>query len=352
MYKLKKVISLPISDIANYISADIIINNSNDKQQGELELTGVATLEMAEPTDLSFYTNKSYRNALVNSKAGAVITDKKNSAIVPSVALVVNNPHYAYARALDLFARTQVTKPEIHPSVIIGKDTKISDSAYIGPYVVIGDNSIISDNVIINSHCIIGNNCIINSDTTLHARVTLYDDIRVGRSCILHSGVVLGADGFGFALSDTKTWYKVKQLGGVQIGNDVEIGANTTIDCGALNDTVIKDGVKLDNQIQIGHNVVIGEHCILAGQAAIAGSTKVGKYCAFGGASSIAGHLEIADCVNIAGTAVVGQSINEPGVYASGTGTALPFKKWRRMSVILEQLEKYIKNLKQLEKST
>ncbi len=351
MYKHKKFVNLSLLDLAEFISADIIVNNGSEQQLSHIVLKGVATLENAQANDLSFYTNRAYKDILVGTCAGAVVTDKQNASLVPTIALVVNNPHYAYSRALEFFVNRHESKYGVHPSAIIGKNTKVADTAYVGPFVVIGDNTTISNNVIIDSHCIIGNNCTIGSNTKLFSRVTLYDDVRIGSSCLLHSGAVLGADGFGFALSHNKTWSKVEQLGGVQIGNNVEIGANTTIDCGALNDTIIKDGVKLDNQIQIGHNVIIGEHCILAGQAAIAGSTKVGKYCAFGGASSIAGHLTISDGVSIAGTGVVGQSINEPGVYASGTGSALPFKKWRRMSVILEQLERYIKEFKQIEKT-
>lgn len=346
--KVLKDVKLGISEIADYLSADLLIKDANKLDV----ITNVSTLDSANDSSISFYTNNSYKQQLQTTNAAIVITSRKYADLVPCNALLVTNPHHAYAKVLHLFMSKNKCEAKVHDTAIIGKNVDVSSSAYVGPYVVIGNNVTIDHNVYIGSGCIIGDNCRISSGAYFYPRVVLYSNVNVGNDCIVHSGAVIGADGFGFALTNDKNWYKVEQLGGVLIGNNVEIGANTTIDCGALDNTVIADGVKLDNQIQIGHNVTIGAHCVAAAQFAVAGSTKIGKYCAFGGASSVAGHLTIADGVNLAGTSVIAQSVDQSGVYASGTGTAIPFKKWRRMSVTLEQLEPYVSKIKKLFRAT
>ena len=208
--------------------------------------------------------------------------------------------------------------PGIHPTAIIGKNCEIEASASIGPY------------------CVIGQGVVIGEKTRLYANVVLYHKVKIGKRCLLHSGVVVGSDGFGNA-NEKGVWHKIHQLGTVIIGNDVEIGANTTIDRGAIGDTVIGDGVKLDNQIQIGHNVHIGAHTAIAGCTGIAGSTKIGRYCMIGGGVGITGHIEITDGVIISGKSAVGKSITKPGMYASSI-PAMPFRTWGRILVRLAQL--------------
>ncbi len=340
-----------LQELADMSSSELILNGCDP----ELLITGIATLSKAGKTDLSFYTNSAYRDELINSSAGVIVTSPKHLELVKikSACLVNKNPHVAYAKIATLFSnqaqKTVKIETVIHATAIIGDDCNISPSAIIGPNVVIGNNVIIKDNVVLKSGVTIGDNCVISDSTLIYSNVVLYKKVTIGSNCIIHSGAIIGSDGFGFAFdTEHNCWVKVPQLGGVVIGNNVEIGANTTIDCGAIEDTVIEDGVKLDNQIQIAHNVTIGKNTIIAAQVGIAGSSKIGENCAFGGGSAISGHLNVTNGVKLAGFATVGQSIDEPGFYASGTGPAIPYLKWRRMSVHFENLDKYISQLKKL----
>lgn len=346
MSKQNPEISYTLAELADILSASLVINNSS--LDSNHRLNEIATLDKAELNNISFYTNTKYRESLLNSNAGVVITTKKNLELVKNAALVVANPHQVYATLAKLLKYNGSSSIGIHATAIVGKNCKISEHVIIGPYVVIGDNVTIESDVEIQANCTIGDNCSIGSGTLIYSRVSLYSSSKIGSNCIIHSGAVIGSDGFGFALGQDKVWHKVEQLGGVTIGNNVEVGANTTIDCGAIDDTVISDGVKLDNQIQVAHNVVIGEHSIFAAKTVIAGSSKIGKYCGIGGASTIAGHITLADGVNLAGACVAAKSIDKPGIYASGTGSVMPFSKWRRMIVNLSNLDKYIAQLKEL----
>ncbi|MFN7098396.1 MAG: UDP-3-O-(3-hydroxymyristoyl)glucosamine N-acyltransferase, partial [Gammaproteobacteria bacterium] len=220
--------------------------------------------------------------------------------------------------------------------------------ASIAANVVIGDEVKIGKNAVIQAGCAINSNVEIGTDTWLWPHVTVYHGTQIGARTIIHSGAVIGSDGFGFAFHQGK-YHKIPQIGNVRIGNDVEIGANTTVDRGALADTVIGNGVKLDNQIQVGHNVEIGDHTVIAAGTGIAGSTKIGKYCRIGGLVGFAGHITIADQVNITAMASVAQSIDEPGIYSSGIPAA-PFQSWRRNMVRFQQLDNIARRLKQLER--
>ncbi len=341
--------SFNLKKLAEYISADLKLNN----QDPNLAISGVATLANAGTSDLSFYTNTQYRDDLLATKAGVIITSDKHAELIThSACLVVKNAHVAYAKLATLFNDSNKLNslPVIHSTVVIGENCHIDKSVTIGAYVVIGNNATIGPNVIVKSGVIIGDNCVIGEGTLIYPKVVLYNGVQIGKNVIIHSGAVIGSDGFGFAFTDEKTWLKVPQLGAVVVADNVEIGANTTIDCGAIENTVIEEGVKLDNQIQVAHNVVIGKHSIIAAQVGIAGSSHIGQYCAFGGGSAISGHIKVADGVKLAGFSTVGQDITEPGFYASGTGPVIPYLKWRRATIHFENLDKYVTQLKQLVK--
>lgn len=225
----------------------------------------------------------------------------------------------------------------------------MADSVAIGPFVVIGANTIIADDVSIGAHTVIGDHCQLGEASQLAANVTVYDQVKIGQRALVHSGAVIGSDGFGFAQSAGR-WHKIAQLGGVSIGDDVEIGAGTTIDRGALEDTCIGNGVKLDNQIQIAHNVKVGDHCAFAGCTGVAGSTRIGQRCTLAGGVVVAGHLELADDVHVTAMGLVTKSLTTPGVYSSGTGL-MPNQQWKRNVVRFRQLDKLAERISALEKT-
>jgi UDP-3-O-[3-hydroxymyristoyl] glucosamine N-acyltransferase len=310
-------------------------------------ISQVATLETAQPAQISFLTNSKYRAQLASTRAGAVILGEVDAAATEMPRIITDNPYAYFAKVSALLNPLPVVKPGIHPSAVIGTGTKIDSTASIAATAVIGDGSTIGPFSVIGESCVIGDNVIIGSHARLYPRVVIYHDCLVGDSLIAHSGVVIGSDGFGFAMDEGR-WIKIPQIGRVVIGNDVEIGANTTIDRGALNDTVIENGVKLDNQIQIAHNVRIGAHTAIAGCVGIAGSTTIGRYCRIGGSAGILGHLQIADHVEIAAFTLIGKSILEAGSYAA----IFPFAKaedWRKNTVHLRHLDDLVKRIKLLE---
>lgn len=317
------------------------------KGDGTCLITGIAPLNTAKSGQISFLDNPKYRKYLSTTMASAVILSPKHLSLCPTNAIVTDNPYYAYARAANFFALKRKSKVGIHSSAIIGVDCQIAESAFIAANTVIGDRVFIGEKVVVEPGCVIGDDCQLAANTQLAANVTLYYGTHIGERGLVHSGVVIGADGFGFAQS-SQGWYKVPQLGGVKIGNDVEIGANTTIDRGALEDTVIEDGVKLDNQIQIGHNVKIGAHTIIAGCTAIAGSTIIGKYCIIAGSVDINGHITIADKTIVTAASCVSKSITEAGVYSSGT-RAIEHGIWLKNAVHFEHLTTLAARLKKLE---
>jgi UDP-3-O-[3-hydroxymyristoyl] glucosamine N-acyltransferase len=311
------------------------------------EITGIAALQSATPNQISFLDNPRYAKYLDTTQAAAVILAKQYVELCPRSTLITDNPYLAYAKVASLFAQKPIVTQGIHPSAVIGEGCEIHASASIGAHCVLGNNVKICANAVIQPGCVIGENCTIGEESYLWAKVVLYHQVKIGARVILHSGVVLGSDGFGNAQSN-QGWQKVPQLGGVIIGNDVEIGANTTVDRGALDNTIIEDGVKLDNQIQVGHNVVIGKHTAIAGCVAIAGSTKIGKYCLIGGGACIAGHLDIADNVVITGMTGIPNSISEPGIYSGGV-PPLPNKAWRKNAILFCRLDELNRRIKQLE---
>jgi UDP-3-O-[3-hydroxymyristoyl] glucosamine N-acyltransferase len=307
-------------------------------------LTGVATLDSAGPREIAFLANPKYRGRLASTLAGAVILGPGDRDAGTMPRIVSDNPYAYYARTVALFNPEPPIVPGIHPFAQVDGSAQVGASAQIGAFVVIGPGSRIGENVRIGEGTFIGAGAEIGEGTRLHPRVTIYDGCRLGMRCIVHSGVVIGGDGFGMARDDGR-WLKIPQIGSVRIGNDVEIGANTTIDRGALDDTVIGDGVKLDNQIQVGHNCVIGEHTVIAGCTGISGSVTIGSHCMIGGGVGFVGHIAIGDRVTISGFTFVTKSISEPGTYTSGM-PVMPHADWLRNASLLRQLHRKIGRLK------
>ncbi len=333
--------SYTLKEIANHIGAEC-------KGDDNCLITGIASLQNAQKNQITFLDKSSFKKYLANTQAGAVILSVDNAANCPVNSIITNNPYLAYAKTAALFENPQSITPGIHPTTFIGAHCEIDPTASIGPYCVIEENTIISANVVIGAHCYIGSRNNIGANSRLLPRVTLYADVRIGERVIIHSGAVIASDGFGNA-QDRGQWYKVPHLGGVLIGNDAEIGANTTIDRGAIGDTIIGNGVKLDNQIQIGHNVKIGDHTAIAGCVGIAGSAIIGKYCMIGGHAGVNGHIEITDQVLITGMTQVTKSINTPGIYSSGTGM-MKNSDWHKSVVRFRHLDELATRIQRLEK--
>jgi UDP-3-O-[3-hydroxymyristoyl] glucosamine N-acyltransferase len=316
----------------------------------EIRVSGLATLEAAGPDQLSFLANPAYAKHLSNTRAAAVILSPAAAADRPTNVLLLDNPYLGYARLSHWFDPAPVAPPGIHPSAVVDASATIAVSASIGPNTVIEADVVIGDQVAVGPGCIIGARTSIGSGSIIRPRVTLAHDVVVGQRCHILSGAVIGSDGFGFA-NEKGQWHRIAQLGRVVLGDDVEVGANTTIDRGALDDTVIGNGVKLDNLIQIAHNVRIGDHSAMAAMVGIAGSTRIGSHCVFGGAAGVAGHLEIANQVHLTGMTLVTGDIREPGVYSSGT-SADTNRQWRKNAVRFRQLDTLARRIKELEKES
>jgi UDP-3-O-[3-hydroxymyristoyl] glucosamine N-acyltransferase len=302
-----------------------------------LRVSRVATLSHADAGALSFLANPRYRKQMQATRATAVLVGPDHAAECPVAALIDPNPYLAYARIANLLHPQTSPEAGIHSTAVVSASARIADSASVGPLAVIEDEAQIGERVFVGPGCIVQRGAHIGADSRLMARVTVCAEVRIGRRCILHAGSVVGADGFGFA-PDAGTWVKVPQVGSVKIGDDVEIGANTTIDRGAIDDTVVQHGAKLDNQIQVGHNVTIGAHTAIAGCVGISGSTTIGERCMIGGGVGIAGHLTIADDVVVTGCSLVSASIRNAGSYSSGM-PAVETRMWRRMVAHLRRLD-------------
>lgn len=313
-----------------------------------LQITGLATLQEAGPTQLSFLANPQYRKYLDNSQAGAVLLKAADAERFAGNALVVADPYLAYARISHLFDPKPKAEAGIHPSAVVAEDAQVDASASIGPFAVVESGARIGANVSIGAHCFIGARCVVGEGGWLAPRVTLYHDVTIGKRVVIQSGAVIGGEGFGFA-NEKGIWRKIAQIGGVTIGDDVEIGVNTAVDRGALSDTRIGDGVKLDNQIQIAHNVQIGDHTAMAACVGISGSTRIGKHCMLAGGVGLVGHIDICDNVFVSGMTMVTRSITEPGSYSSGTAMQ-PLADWRKSAARIRQLDDMAKRLQQLEK--
>jgi UDP-3-O-[3-hydroxymyristoyl] glucosamine N-acyltransferase len=307
-------------------------------------LTGVATLDSAGPSHLTFLANPKYRSRAAATRAGAIILSPRDRDAASSPRIISDNPYAYYAKAVALFHPEPPASPGVHPSAHIDGTAIVDMGAEVGPFVSIGAGSHVGAGVRIGAGCAIGAGVTLGERTRLHPGVTVYDGCTLGARCIVHSGAVIGADGFGMA-REGERWVKIPQVGGVRVGDDVEIGANTTIDRGALDDTVIEEGVKLDNLIQIAHNCVIGAHTVIAGCTGISGSTKVGRNCMIGGGVGIVGHVEICDNVVISGFSLVAKSIVKPGTYTSGM-PLMPHDEWLRNAAHLRRLDRIARAVK------
>jgi UDP-3-O-[3-hydroxymyristoyl] glucosamine N-acyltransferase len=307
----------------------------------------VADLAAAEPDCLSFLGDPSYRKWLPQTRAGVVILAQGDASACPAAALISPNPYLSFARAARLLYPMETHPGGIHPSAVVDPSAQVDPSAWIGPLCVLEAGVWIGPRVVVGPGCILGEGVRVGADSRLVARVTLCRRTQVGQRALIHPGAVIGRAGFGFA-KDGECWVRIPQVGRAVLGDDVEIGANTTVDRGAIEDTVIGDGVKIDNQIQIGHNVRIGEHTAMAANTGISGSTRIGRNCTISGAVGMAGHLNIGDNVHFTGMAMVTRSFPEPGVYSSGI-PAMPNGEWRRNAARFRQLDELARRLKQLE---
>jgi len=324
-----------------------------------LVVRGIAPLEHADANSITFLSNPKLRKQAGETLAAAIIVKASDAEFLQSqqhlqfkgALILVDNPYVYFAKAAQFFAQLNRPRlePGIHSSASIDPSAQIAATAVIGPLVCIEANVVIEDNVRIDAGCFIGHGARIGANSHFYANVSWHHDCRIGQRAIVYSGAVIGGEGFGFA-NEAGRWIKIPQTGGVLIGDDVEIGANTCIDRGALLDTVIEDGVKLDNQIQIGHNCHIGAHTAMAGCVGVAGSAKIGRHCTFGGAAMILGHLTIADHVHISTGTLVSKSISEPGQY---TGFYPIAKKadWEKSAVIIRNLDSLRDKVRALEKT-
>jgi UDP-3-O-[3-hydroxymyristoyl] glucosamine N-acyltransferase len=314
---------------------------------------GVGTLGDAGPQQLAFLANPKYAAQLALTHAGAVVLRAAEADACSVPALIAADPYVAYAKIAALYEKLPAAVAGVHPSAVVDAGALISPSASVGPLCTIADGAVIGDGAVLGPHCIVGPDCIVGAQSRLVARVTLVIRVTLGLRVLVHPGAVIGADGFGLAFdrseSEQGRWIKVPQLGGVRIGDDCEIGANTTIDRGASGDTVLEEDVRLDNQIQIAHNVTIGAHTAMAGCSAVAGSAKIGRWCQVGGNAGILGHLEVADRVTITAKSLVTHSIREPGEYSSGVPLQ-DNRLWRRNAARFKHLDEFARRLAALER--
>jgi UDP-3-O-[3-hydroxymyristoyl] glucosamine N-acyltransferase len=334
---------LSVAEIAQRIDAEVVGDS-------KVEITGLGSLGTASVGQLSHLSNSSYRNQLADTNASAVILSAADAAQCPVCALVVDNPYLAFAKASQLFADPGSLAPGIHPSAIVGQGCEIDAAAAIGPGVVIGDSTQVAAGARIFAHSVLGDRCSVGEDVTVRANVTVYNDVSIGPRSVLHSGCVIGADGFGFAPDSAGHLVEIAQLGGVEIGADVSVGACTSIDCGAIENTVIEDGVKIDNQVQIGHNCRVGAHSLLCGCVGLAGSSVIGKHCVLAGGVGVGGDKPVTLCDGVTATAytAITQSVSKPGVY-SGSIVFHEHGKWRRNALRFLALDELFKRVKAIE---
>ena len=315
----------------------------------DCEISGVATLQHAGEGDISFLANAGYRKYLKGTRASAVIMSPEDAAAYPAAAIVCSNPYSSYARVAALVSPPAPARQGVHASASLDADCHVDASAWVGPHCIIEKGAVIHAGVQLAGGCFIGAGSVIGADSKLSANVVVCHAVTIGERARIAAGAVIGSDGFGLA-NEGGQWLNVPQLGSVRIGNDVDVGANTTIDRGALDDTVLETGVRLDNQIQVAHNVHIGAHTAIAGCVGISGSARIGKYCMIGGGSGIVGHLEITDHVIITGMTMVTKSITKPGVYSSGV-PAQENDAWNRNYARFRQLDRLARKVRAMEKN-
>lgn len=328
--------------------SDFVAKLGGELVGDDLAIRQVAALETAKADELGFLANPKYRKQLAESTAGAVVLAPEARELTDKPRIVVKNPYLYFAKVSALLNPPQRPATGIHPTAVVAPDAIVADDVSIGPYVTIAAGASIGSGTVIEAGCRIGAGVEIGEGGWLYPNVVVYHDCRLGKRVTLHSGAVIGADGFGNAW-DGEAWFKIPQIGRVLIGDDVEIGASTTVDRGALGDTVLEDGVRLDNQIQIAHNVHIGKHTAMAGCVGVAGSTRIGAYCTFGGSAMILGHLEIVDRVNIMAGTLVGKSVLKAGTYV-GQYPVQSHEDWLANASHLRRLDAMAQRLKELER--
>jgi len=307
----------------------------------------VGSLAAAGPGCLSFLANPRYRRQLEGTTASAVVLDAGSAADCRVASLVSRNPYADYARIAALLHPVPTAAPGAHASAVVDPGARVAASASIAAAAVVADGAVIGERAFVGPGCIVGSGAVVGDDSRLVARVTVYPQVRIGRRCVVHAGAVLGADGFGFA-PDRGEWVRVPQVGSVVIGDDVDIGANTTIDRGAIDDTVIEDGVRIDNLVMIAHNVRIGAHTVIAALSGVSGSTRIGRNCMIAGNVGFAGHIEVGDGIVITGQTSVTRSLQGPGMY-SATMPAMDASRWRRLVARLRHLDELFDRVGRLE---
>ncbi|OZI14310.1 UDP-3-O-(3-hydroxymyristoyl)glucosamine N-acyltransferase [Sodalis-like symbiont of Philaenus spumarius] len=333
--------SIRLADLAQQLDAQL-------HGDGDIVITGIASIGSAQAGQITFLSDSRFREKLSSCQASAVVLTPYSLPFFTGAALVVSNPYLTYARMAQLMDTTPKPAEDISAGAVIAPDAILGQRVAVGANVVIESGVVLGNDVIIGPGCFVGKNTRIGAGTRLWANVTVYHDIFIGERCLIQSGTVIGADGFGYA-NDRGTWIKIPQLGRVIIGDRVEIGACTTIDRGALDDTRIGNGVIIDNQCQIAHNVVIGDNTAVAGGVIMAGSLTIGRYCMIGGASVINGHMAICDKVTVTGMGMVMRPITEPGVYSSGIPLQ-PNKEWRKTAALVMNISEMGKRMKAIER--
>lgn len=308
----------------------------------------VATLADADEASVSFLANPRYKNQLCGTRAGAVVLSRDDADDCPVDCLISDNPYLAHAKILALLNPAHQATPGIHATAVVAETAEIDAAAEIGPGCFIGAGVRVASHTIIGPNCVVLNDSVIGPDSHLMASVTLGAQTVIGARCLLHPGVVVGGDGFGLA-NDDGVWVKVPQIGRAVLGDDVEVGSCSSIDRGAIGDTVIADGVKIDSQVHVAHNVRVGKHTAMAGCAAVAGSSTIGEYCTLAGAAGITGHVELADHVHVSAMTAVTRSINKPGLY-TGTVPAMDHAVWLKNFARLRHLDDMVRRVKKLEK--
>ncbi len=331
-----------LQQLAEYLGCDFL-------GDAGAEVESLASLEQAQQNQLTFVAQDKYAKLLAECRAGIVVLRPELQDSFAGSRLLADDPYKAFAKLSKLFDKRPRVEVGVHPSCVIADTAKVAATARVAANCVLEAGAIVGENTEIGPGCVIGANSVLGADCLLHANVSVYHDVAIGSHCIIHSGTVLGSDGFGFAPCKEEGWVKIHQLGGLRIGDRVEIGSNTSIDRGALNDTVIENGVIIDNLVHIAHGVRIGEGTAIAGCVGIAGSTTIGKHCTIAGAVAINGHIEIADNTHFHGGTIVTKGISEPGAYAS-IPPVQDVKKWRRNSVRYTQLDALASRVKNLEK--
>jgi UDP-3-O-[3-hydroxymyristoyl] glucosamine N-acyltransferase len=333
--------SRTLQQIADFLNAEV-------RGDAGLEIISLAPLDKAQSGEITFLSDNKYLSQLTDCKASAVILPEQLAENFDGAVLVVDNPYLAFAKLSHFFDKTPKRNASIHPSAVISESAQLASDVYVGPNVVIEEGAVIGAGTHLMANVVIGANASIGEKCRFYPGVTVYHEVVIGNQVVIQAGSVIGSDGFGYA-NDKGEWHKIAQIGSVIIGNRVEIGASTTIDRGAIEDTIIEDNVILDNQIQIAHNVKIGYGTAMAGCSAVAGSAEIGKYCVIGGGSCIAGHIKIADGTQMTGMSAITGNITKPGVYSSGTGYQ-EIKQWRKSVIRYRQLDDMARKVKQLEK--